>query len=314
MFCALKVNLSFLWLFFFTNTCNDATANKKVKNTYRIRVLAVPPSKKLEGTRLKIIFTAPKHFCDFHHVHEKTLLKLAHFFWGGNNKYTNTVSTSENWPTKTGVDNGKCLLFFQLVQFSFRQPKIFWNLVGEESVNPFFSQENIFCCRHVASFVVGQLKKRWITQLRSLFRARIQVSLTDTRTPIQGIVTFGNNVSSFLHFLSAVHEFPRTVVHAEQKSPLQSSAVRTVIETVFFIFLKSKLSNSITPLSLNLSCVVEFQLSNCQRCHMRHSQNVPRKLCPFLSSTFITATSTTLSAQLVKGFQVFKNETEQPVL
>ena len=49
---------------------------------YRIRVLAVPPRKKMGGTHLKI-FNAPKNFCDFHPVHEKTRLKLAHFFEGG---------------------------------------------------------------------------------------------------------------------------------------------------------------------------------------------------------------------------------------
>ena len=50
---------------------------------YRIRVLAVPaPRKKMGGTRLKI-FIAPKNFCDLRPKHEKTRLKLAHFFTRG---------------------------------------------------------------------------------------------------------------------------------------------------------------------------------------------------------------------------------------
>ena len=58
---------------------------------YRIRVLAVPPSKKMGGTRLKI-FMSPKNFCGFRPIHEKTRLKLAHFLrGGGDSKYTNTV-------------------------------------------------------------------------------------------------------------------------------------------------------------------------------------------------------------------------------
>ena len=57
---------------------------RKLESTnYRIRVLAVPPPQnKLGGTRLKF-FIAPKNFCGFRPVHEKTRLKLCHLFWGG---------------------------------------------------------------------------------------------------------------------------------------------------------------------------------------------------------------------------------------
>ena len=72
---------------------------KKLHHALNVRFLKLPysctccppPQNKLGGTRLKF-FNAPKIFCGFRPVNEKTRLKLAHLFCGGgDSKYTNTV-------------------------------------------------------------------------------------------------------------------------------------------------------------------------------------------------------------------------------
>ena len=88
------------------------------ETSYRIRVLAVSPPRKKMGTRLKI-FIAPKNFCGFRLVNEKTRLKLAHFLRRGGQQV-------HDYNKLPGKSNLLCIfvLFFQNIRFE-ESPKKF---------------------------------------------------------------------------------------------------------------------------------------------------------------------------------------------